>query len=359
MSSTDPTGEKLRGPLTRWLSRQLPKARALRVGDLRRPGAGESSETWLFDLTWLDDAGEHALEAVLRCAPSRNGPFPSYDLGMQFNIMRALGTGTDVPVPEVLWLEEQPEVLGVPFLTMKAVDGEAPLDFPTYHGEGCYADAGREGRRTMWRSTIEVLVRLHDADWRGLGLDSVPGGGAEQDARRHALVYWRRYLDDWIKDDPSETIPVFDEAIDWLESERPEPERVALCWGDAKLGNVLYRRDTHEVAAMLDWELATIGDPEADLASLRISDLRAQEGAGGAQGGTPSEAELIELYERASGRRVRSFHYQLVFSAFWRGAVALKVMRRMRFEGAEIDDALIENHFPIRYMRELLSRSER
>ena len=153
-----------------------------------------------------------------------------------------------------------------------------------------------------------------------------------------------------------EPVAVFDEALDWLEENRPEPQRLGLVWGDAKLGNVLYDPETRDVAAVIDWELATIGDTGADLASLRVADLRAQDGAGACLEGTPSEAELIELYEQASGHPVQHFHYQLVYSTFWRGSVALKVMTRMKDQGADIDDDAFANHFPVRYLRELLAR---
>jgi aminoglycoside phosphotransferase (APT) family kinase protein len=335
----------------------MPHARDVRVVDLRKPGAGESSDTSLFRAHWNEDGRAHVLDGVLRSAPGGDAPFPEYDLAMQFGIMRALGEHTSVPVPEVLWLEEDPTALGAPFLVMKAVDAEAPLDFPPYHGAGFYHAASSSQRRHMWRSTVAALARQHAADWRALGLAFVPGGGSDEDPRTHGLVYWRRYLDDWIKQGAAETIPVFDEALDWLERSRPEPSRIALCWGDAKLGNVLYDRASYEVAAVLDWELATIGDPEADLASLRVSDLRAQDGAGACLDGTPDTEELVALYERASGRRIEHFHWALVYATFWRGAVALKVMRRMKAQGADIDDAMLENHFPVRYLRELLARA--
>lgn len=340
-----------------WIARRLPGASDVRIADLREPGAGESSDTQLFTVHWREGGEERSLDAVLRCAPTGDAPFPSYDLPMQYGIMKALGEHTAVPVPEVLWLEEDPTPLGSPFLTMKAVDGRAPLDFPPYQGgEGFYASASAAQRRHAWRSTVETLVRLHAADWRALGLHFVPGGGANEDPATHALGYWRTYLDDWIKGGSGEPIAVFDEALDYLERERPEPQRIGLVWGDAKLGNVLYDTATLDVAAVLDWELATIGDVGADLASLRVSDLRAQDGAGACLAGTPDEAELVALYEEVSGRPVHHFDYQLIFATFWRGSVALKVMRRMKEQGADIDDSMFENHFPVRYLRELLAR---
>lgn len=366
-----------------WLAMRMPEARALRVSGLRKPGAGMSSDTHLFSIHWhgeplvatgdappdatthssprMRTTGEQRLDAVLRCAPRSEGPFPEYDLSMQFGIMRQLGARTEVPVPEVLWQEEDPAWLGVPFLTMKAVAGEPPLDWPSYHASGFYADLSASGRRNLWTATIEALAKLHRADWRATGLDFVPGGRAGDDPERHVLQYWRRYLDEWIKDDPREVVPVYDEALDWLEKNRPPCPRPGLVWGDAKLGNVLYRvapadAEQVEVAAVIDWEIAMIGDPQVDLASLRISDLRAQQSAGRCLPGTPSEAELIALYERACGEAVRDFRYALLYSAFWRGAVTIKVMRRMKAQGHEISDEMLANHFPVPLMRELLAR---
>lgn len=352
--------DEVQAELEGWIAQRMPDARDLRLSELREPDAGLSSETRLFTIHWRDGSdGDRArcLEAVLRSVPSQDGPFPEYDLAMQFAVMQALSEKTEVPVPDVLWLETDPALLGVPFLVMRSVAGRAPLDFPSYHAEGLYAEASPAQRRHLWRSTIEALARLHAADWRALGLDLVPGGRDEQ-PEAHALRYWRRYLDEWIKQDARESIPVFDEALAWLERERPPCERLALCWGDAKLGNVLYRDDSFDVAAVIDWELAMIGDPETDLASLRISDLRAQEAAGTCLEGTPSEAELIALYEEASGHPIRHFHHALVFASFWRGAVALQVMRRMKAQGADIDETLFESHFPIRKLRELISQSD-
>lgn len=351
---------------------KLPDARDLRVGALRKPAAGESSDTQLFtielaaaaaagggqrgpagELLGDEDAG--CVAAVLRCAPRGEGAFPEYDLGLQAHVMRSLAAKGSVPVPEVLWLEEDPQVLGVPFLVMRAVDGEAPLDRPSYQGEGFYCEASPALRAHIWAATVEATARLHALDWRELGGGVVSGARPGDDPELASLAYWRRYFDEWVKEDPSEPVAVFDEAIAYLERERPKSPRLALCWGDAKLGNVLYAPGSRDVAAVIDWEMAIIGDPEADLASLHVSDLRAQDAAGGVcLPGTPTADELVGLYEKASGRRVENFDYNMVFATFWRGSVMLAVIRQMRRRGVPIDDALFVDNFPIRELRRLL-----
>ena len=110
-----------------------------------------------------------------------------------------------------------------------------------------------------------------------------------------------------------------------------------------------------EVAALLDWEMARVGDPEMDLPSLYLSDLRAQDSAGGAAlAGTPTADELVAMYEAASGRRYRHFHYQLVFATFWRGSVALAFMRQMEDAGRDVPPDYKLRGFPTRKLCELL-----
>lgn len=346
---------EIAGPLEAWLQTQLPEAPDLRISPPRKPAAGESSDTQLFSIDPGTGRPEERIQAVLRCAPREPGPFPEYDLGLQAHVMRAVGATGEVPVPEVLWLEEDASVLGVPFLVMRAVEGEAPLDRPSYQGEGFYHAASPALRAHLWRGTVEAAARLHALDWRALGGGVVPGTRPGDDPGHVSLDYWRRYLEEWVKQEPGEHVDVYDEALVYLEAERPEPARLALCWGDAKLGNVLYASGTCDVAAVIDWEMATIGDPEADLASLHLSDLRAQDAAGGVcLEGTPTAEELVALYEKASGVRVENFHYNLVFATFWRGSVALAVMRQLRRRGVPIDDAYFVDGFPIRELRRLL-----
>ncbi len=351
----------VREPLERWLAARMPGARELRVADLRKPGTGMSSDTLLFELGWRDGNGHHAVGCVLRCAPRGSAPFPSYDLGLQFRVMRGLARHSAVPVPEVLWLEEDPSLLGVPFLVMRAVAGAAPCDFPPYQradADDVYAQATPEVRRKMWERTVGALARLHAVDWTKLELGRVEGGNPGDDPRLATLRYWRDYLVHFVKRDPGERTPIFDEALAWLEAQRPEPERIALCWGDAKIGNVLYERATGEVAALIDWEMARVGDPEMDLPSLHLSDLRAQDSAGGVLEGTPSADELVAMYEDASGRRFRHFHYQLVFATFWRGSVALAFMRQMEDAGQTIAPDYKLRGFPTRKLCELLGLRE-
>jgi aminoglycoside phosphotransferase (APT) family kinase protein len=349
--------------LADWLAARVEpdgrRAEGLVVHGLAPPASGMSSDTQLFRAAWSRDGRVRRLDAVLRAAPSEAGPFPSYDMVLQFHVMDGVRRHTACPVPEVLWHEEDPDVLGTPFLVMRRVAGEAPLDFrPSYQAAGFYRDASPAGRRLLWRGIVDAVAALHRADWRTLAIPGLPGSApGDPDPGGAALAYWRDYHLHWLKDDPAEVVPAFDEALTFLERERPQHARTAILWGDAKLGNVMFAPgppDARRVAALVDWEMATLGDPELDLASLWFSDQRAQEEAGGALDGTPDEAELVAMYEAASAERVGNFHYAQIFATFWRGAVQTKFMRRMRAEGAQIPDAPSSDSLPVRTLRRLL-----
>ena len=324
------------------------------MGPLRSPVAGDSSDTQLGEIVVERSGSSETIEAVLRLAPRGTAPFPDYDLGLQAHVMREIGRTGGLPVPEVLFLEEDPAPLGVPFLIMRRVDGVAPSDRPSYQGEGFYAEATTPQREHIWQGTIEAAARLHALDWRAIGGGRLPGTREGDDPRSVSLDYWQDYLAHFLKETPDESVPVFDEALAYLVAEKPTDARLSLCWGDAKLGNVLYTTDRYDLAAVIDWEMAIVGDPEQDLASLHLSDLRAQDFAGKIQPGTPSADQLVALYKAASGEPVRHFHYNLVFATFWRGAVQIAVTRQMRRQGIEIPDVMFVDNFPMNTLRRLL-----
>lgn len=350
---------KLRSRLEKWLGTKMLKAKDITISDVNRPSVGASSETSLFDIRW-DNAGERqSMAVVLRSAPYSEpgirGVFPEYDVSSQFRIMKVLQENTDVPVARVLWLEEDPSIIGVPFYLMQKLDGDVVQDRPPYHGSGVYFDETPEIRRQMCWDLLEILARLHGADWRCLGLDFLVIPGAETDPVDRQLAYWDRYLNHWVKESSQETHPTMEAALVWLKENRYEPKRIALCWGDAKLSNVLYSKPDRRVLALMDWEMAFIGDPEADLASWYISDLRANLGSGlPPLEGTPDKEEMIAHYEKYVGSSVNNFLFNEVLATFWRGLVQLRIMKNLRGQGIPISDEMMLNNFPTQHLSRLL-----
>jgi aminoglycoside phosphotransferase (APT) family kinase protein len=346
----------LRAAIEAWLRARMPEAKGISLVELQRPGTGASSETQLFDLHWDEAGNPRSSPVVLRSAPRSPGVFPTYDLGFQFRVMKALHDHTEVPVPQVLWLEEDASVIGAPFFLMQRLDGDVPQDFPSYHTAGMYFDATPAVRRKVWRGCLDAMITLHAVDWRRCGLDFVGAPTPGTDAVDRQLAHWDSYLTQWVKkEDPQESHPTMEAALAWLKANRYAPDCVALNWGDAKLGNVLFSRPDRDLLALLDWEGACLADPELDLASLYFSDLRAHRGNGIAPlEGTPTAEELVERYEQLSGRRVTHFLYNEVLATFWRGLVQIRIMKDMRAKGMNIPTEMIRNNFPTQHLSELL-----
>jgi aminoglycoside phosphotransferase (APT) family kinase protein/putative sterol carrier protein len=345
---------QMQAKLTAWIQTKMPKARNLSISDLQKPGMGLSSETYLFNMSWDEARQSKFIGVVLRAAPRGRTAHPKYDLGLQFRIMKTLKDNTDVPVAEMLWLEEDPSVIGVPFFLMKRLEGDVPQDYPSYHGTGMYFDATPEIRRRMWWGSLEAMVKVHKVDWKRLGLGFVGAPGPGTDPVDQQLAYWERYLN-WVKDHPEETHPIMEATLAWLKENHYEPDHVALCWGDARIGNTLYSRPDRNVLAVMDWEMAFIGDPESDLAWFFILDKALSKGYGlPPLEGTPTQEEIVRRYEELMGWKVKNLFYNEVMATFRYGLTLIASMKKMRDRGIPIPDEMILNNFGTQHLSKLL-----
>lgn len=331
MRPLDMDMEEMHARLVAWLRGRIPSAQELRLAPLKKPSAGFSNETFLSELSWREDGQEHSQGIVIRLEPTRFLTFPEYDLSRQFRIMKALSS-TDVPVPRVLWLEEGKSVLGCSFFVMERVDGEIPSEVPPLHVFGYCKEATPERRAKIWWSGIETLARIHAVDWKGLGLSFLgePKGGTDPIDKQ--LDYYEYYLD-WAR--RGEPQPILQAALKWLRENRYAPRRVSLCWGDARLGNLIFRND--EVVAVLDWEMAFLGDPEADLGWWIYLDWALSEGTGIPRlEGFPGKEETIRYYEKVSGTKVENYFYNEVFAAFRFGVIMCALATKMKDMGLPV-----------------------
>ena len=345
---------ELQTKIIAWIQTKIPQAKNLSVSDWQKPGMGLSSETHLFDLSW-DEAGQSkSMGVVLRSAPRRRGVFPEYDLGLQFRLMKTLRDNTDVPVAEMLWLEEDPSVIGVPFFLMKKIEGDVPQDYPSYHGSGMYFEATPEIRRKMWWGYLDAMVKVHKVDWRRLELDFIGVPGAGTDPVDRQIAYWERHMN-WTKDSPEETYPTMEATLAWLKENRYQPERVTLCWGDARIGNTLFSRPDRNVLAVMDWEMAFIGDPEADLVWSFTLDKQFTKGYGLPRlEGTPTDEEVVHRYQELTGWKAKNLFYNEVLATFRFGLTVIASMKRLRDQGIPIPDEMILNNFPTQHLARLL-----
>ncbi|MBA4181803.1 MAG: hypothetical protein C0506_14530 [Anaerolinea sp.] len=274
-----------REALERYLGGRLPSADVVRIGRLTGMPAGASNDTVGIELEVVCDGHGFALPLVLR--PQRaDGILAPYDVARQFRVMRALA-GTAVPVPAVMWYEADERVLGAPFFLMERVSGETlPLFW--------------YGASPRLVAAAEMLAAIHAVDWRGRGLGFLqPTGESAHSAVTSELAGWRERAEGF----RIGRAPMLVALADYLERNEPLDAHHALLHGDPNPGNYLFRGD--RVAAVLDWELAAIGDPRSDLgfyaALLAVF--------GGMSANPDGQTLLSRAYEGVTGARLYDLDY--------------------------------------------------
>jgi aminoglycoside phosphotransferase (APT) family kinase protein len=324
--------EKTRQQLTQWLESKLTNAEQVVVSNLIKPdGSGFSSDTLIFDLCYHEGGELRSRKAVVRIRPdpAAFSVFPFYDVGIQHDVMKALGEKTDVPVPEMLWREDDPSILGGPFYVMGYVAGQIPADNPPYPTQGFVFDASPAQREKLWWSGLEAMTRVHQVDCTTLGIEALSWSSLGTTAIERHLTFYERYFE-WAR--RGQTQPVAETALDWLRSNIPEGEPEGLCWGDARIGNQIFR--DFEVVALLDWEMATIGSPEVDLGWWLFVDEVSMKGNGipGMERprleGLPSHAATVARWEELSGRKVQHLEYYKILSGFRFAVIMVRIMQQ-------------------------------
>jgi aminoglycoside phosphotransferase (APT) family kinase protein len=315
-----------RARLTDWLRTKLPDAKRVEVSALSAPEtSGFSNDTLLCDLRVADGEGDRLEPLVVRVEPQGYRIFPEYDVGLQFRAMQLLEP-TDVPVPRVRWLEvDDTGLLGAPFYVMDRVDGRVPTDRPPYHAGGWMTEISPEERAAIWWGGVESMAKIHrlDPDAVGFGFLDRPEAGKTR-FEQH-LAYYERYLEWAARGLPQPTLTA---ALAWLRENDPHDERRTLVWGDARIGNIIF--DGTRPAAVLDWEMVTLGTPEQDLAWSIFLDRHHSEGMGLPRlEGFPSFEETVARYEALSGHEVRNLDFWQVFAGFRFGVIFLRIAQQM------------------------------
>ncbi|WP_306362856.1 phosphotransferase family protein [Nocardia sp. CC227C] len=306
--------------LERAARRHIPMPEGARIRDVARTARGFATETYLFDIEHADGV----LPLVMR-RPPETSLFPDYDLLRQILVMRRLAA-TDIPVPTVLWSERAGADIGSPYFVMSRLAGEAPGDFPSYHVAGNYFEATPEQRARMWWGCVDTIAAVHRLDWKALRLDflALPRYGAGP------VEQVVNYLDEALSWACGETPRIYRHAITWLRDAAYEPEHTVLCWGDARMSNILYDSD-FRVSGVLDWEIAYLGDHEADLAWLLFLDWASSEFEGLTPlPGTPSREETVRHYEDRTGMAVRNLRYNEMLAAVLLSVPLLRMAHRVQ-----------------------------
>lgn len=266
---TKRSDDELIGRFARWFGEREEIDEVVRCRATRPRHGGMSSTTLLVHADCVVDGAERGEDLVVRVdAPLPL--FPDDDAARQAGILRALAT-SDIPVPTVRFVEPDPGVLGRPFLVTERVVGRIPADDPPYQISGWLADATPAEQARVQHQALATLARINTTEAEDVGLETLRRVGG-RDALASDIEYWDRYLD-WAAD--GERVAVVDEALARCRSERPATDDASLCWGDARLGNLVFD-DRGEVAAVLDWEMATVGPLGLDLGWMLFAEVTAQ-----------------------------------------------------------------------------------
>ena len=334
--------DEFRVRLTAWLAArdEVESSAGVEVSAVSRPeSSGMSNISVLFDATWTPagptspegPAQPQTARLVARMCPEDDAfpVFPVYDLQTQFDVMRVAGEQTTLPVPRVRWLEQDPAVLGTPFLVMDRATGRAPVDNPPYVFDGWLLEMDPEQRRELQRESVAVLAAIHQIPRPA---DLVPSL-----APAHGMSALRAHVDaqrayyEWTTREDGMRIPVIERAFDWIEAHWPaETGPDALSWGDARIGNILY--EGTRPSAVLDWEKAAIAPAEVDLGwFLYFHDLFQELAVAFDFPGLPDlfdHGEVVEQYEQLTGSTVRDLPFYYVYAGLRQAVILSRITRR-------------------------------
>jgi aminoglycoside phosphotransferase (APT) family kinase protein len=169
-----------------------------------------------------------------------------------------------------------------------------------------------------------------------LGFLDLAGYGGAPPQR---LVNFLRYALNWARGDAA-LHPTFVRALDWLDQHLYVPDRVTLCWGDSRMSNVLYTPDFSPVAA-LDWEIAFLGDPAADVAWMLMTDWISSPFPGHAPApGTPSREETIDRYQERTGHRVGNMRFNDVTAPLLLAVALIRLNAKLAIDGVDLAEIL-------------------
>jgi aminoglycoside phosphotransferase (APT) family kinase protein len=270
---------------------------------------------------------------VVRRPP--RGPLPpsAHDVLREARLLRALEP-TPVRVPKVLAVGTDPEVIGAPFYVMEEVEGDVITDtIPA-------ALDNLEQRARIADQLIDALVELHAVDWMSVGLEGFgkPSGYLGRQLRRFTGLW---------EHNKTRELPEVERLHDWLAANMPESPEATVVHGDYRLGNTMFAAGAPaRLAAIFDWEMATIGDPLADLGYLIMSWTQPGDPASKFMlqrvtmlPGFPTRQELISRYEERSGRSMKAVNWYVTL-ALWKAVVFMEGNYKRALAGSTDDPYL-------------------
>jgi aminoglycoside phosphotransferase (APT) family kinase protein len=306
---------------------------------VERLAGGHSNATFLITRT--------GCKVVVRRPPRPPLAPRAHDVVREGRVLSALER-TGVPVPRVLSICGSPEEIGAPFLVLEHVDGHvlhdrlpAVLDSP---GQ----------RQRIAEAFVEVIVAVHEVDVDAAGLAWL---GQRNGYLARQL---RRFAGSW-EVNRTRQLTAMTELERLLPKRMPATAQTTLVHGDARIGNAIFApRAPASVTALLDWEMATLGDPLADLGYLCVGWTDSSDAAPPmfhlstvtGEPGFPTRDQLVALYERRSGRTATDLGWYMAL-AYWKSAVFMEGNYRRALYGMSDDAFALGFRFGVEELAEL------
>lgn len=250
----------------------------------------------------------------------------------EYRLLTALHP-TGFPVPQPIALCEDRDVIGASFYVMELVEGRS-------FWNGALPETSASERRPLYHAMVDTLAQLHEFDPEALGLGDFgrPGNYFARQVERWTKQYHASQTDD---------LADIDRLIDWLPATVPVQTRTSIIHGDYRIDNIIYAASEPRVAAILDWELATIGDPLADFAYFAMSWVMPADGRASLGGidlagaGIPTLEEMAARYCSATKREnLPDLHWYFAFNLFRLASILQGVKKRARDGNASSAEAV-------------------
>ena len=279
-----------------------------------------------------------ATRMVLRMPGARADAARIDGLRREIRLVRAL-SGTDVPHAELIAADDVGDQLGMPFYVMQAIDGWSPMD----GGWPAPFDTDLAARRELAFELVDGAARLGRVDWRAQGLE---GFGRPDGFHERQVDRWLAFLDTY----RVRELPGLTDAADWLRRNRPAHYTPGIMHGDYQFANVMFAHGAPaRLAAIVDWEMTTVGDPLLDLAWCLLGYEGEEPRSDGFyldMTGMPKRSELLQHYETVSGLSTENIDYYLVL-ANWKLGIVLEKTYAAGVRTGKVDPKITEAFGPM------------
>jgi len=266
-----------------YLETKMPYADEITVEDFTKMAYGQSRETYFFKATWKENGQRVERDFVIR-RDSVGGVVEESDREFEYRILKFF-ENTPVPVAKAYWVETDPSILERPFMVMERKEGWVSPAFQVL-GRG-----DDRTRITMGQNFVQTLVAIHQTNWQQKDISFLRPPISVKDAPRQEIAKWERIFNK-IKIEPE---PLLTCALVWLNNNMPVAENITIVHGDYKADNIMFS-DT-DIVAVLDWELATLGDPMEDVGWICMDYYKVDNLVNGLM----SKEEFLQRYQELTG----------------------------------------------------------